>query len=367
MNPILRPRRVFGRSCILTFAATPRDSSVGSSGWKIRGLDRCSSAARGPHSAASPLDIINSGAWNQRLTETTKRLQRILKAAAHSLRRFAYAVPASSTAAVLRPRLGWALGGGFARGMAHIGVLKVLQENAIPIDALAGVSAGSIAAAAFASGCTIQEMIDDARKVRWSQFARWTLPRLGFATNERLETMLREMLHRATFEELAIPLAVLATDISTGEAVTFRRGDLARAIRASSAFPGLFAPVEHEGRHLVDGAIVCGVPASSLAEFRVDKVVGVCLNSGRLNHRPTNFFQVVGQAFQIAEARNQATWRPQCDLVIEPDVSGFDWDDFDGLDQLIAAGESATRAALPALRELLSAPAEASGAPKSPA
>jgi NTE family protein len=244
--------------------------------------------------------------------------------------------------------------------MAHIGVLKVLQENSIPVDALAGVSAGGIAAAAFASGCTIQELIDNARKVRWRQFARWTLPRLGFATNERLESMLREMLHCTTFEELTIPLAVVATDISTGEPVIFRQGDLTRAIRASSAVPGLFAPVEYEGRPLVDGSIVCGVPAAAVAGFGVDKIVGVCLNSRRLNHRPTNFFQVVGQAFQIADARTESTWRPQCDLVIEPDVSRFTWDDFDSLDEFIAAGESATRAALPRLRELLAAPATTS-------
>lgn len=283
-----------------------------------------------------------------------------MRAAARALRRFAYTRPASPESTSPRPRIGWALGGGFARGMAHIGVLRVLQENRIPIDALAGVSAGGIAAAAFASGCSIEEMIDNARKVRWRQFARWTLPRLGFATNERLEVMLREMLHCATFEELAVPLAVVATDISSGEAVVFRHGDLSRAIRASSAVPGLFAPVEHEGRPLVDGSIVCGVPASALAGFGVDKIVGVCLNFGRLHHRPTNFFQVVGQAFQIAEARAQVTWRPQCDLVIEPDVSGFTWDDFDRLEEFIAAGEAAARAALPRLRELLATPATAS-------
>ena len=165
------------------------------------------------------------------------------------------------------------------------------------------------------------------------------------------------MLHCTKFEKLSIPLAVVATDISTGEPVIFRRGDLARAIRASSAVPGLFAPVECDGRPLVDGSIVCGVPAAAVAGLGVDKIVGVCLNFGRMNHRPTNFFQVVGQAFQIADARTQGTWRPQCDLVIEPDVSRFTWDDFDCLDEFIAAGETATRVALPRLRELLTTPA----------
>jgi NTE family protein len=297
---------------------------------------------------------------DESLAETAQRISHILTAAAGALgRRFAHAPSGPSAAAGRRPRLGWALGGGFARGMAHIGVLKVLQEHGIPIDALAGVSAGSIAAAAFASGCTIEEMIGDSRKIRWRQFARWTLPRLGFASNERLETMLRQMLRCTTFEELAIPLAVVATDICNGEQVVFQRGDIAPAIRASSAFPGLFAPVEHLRRTLVDGAIVCGVPSAALSVFHVNRIVGVCLNSGRPERKPTNFFQVVGQAFQIAEARTQVTWRRHCDLVIEPDVSRFAWDDFDCLDQLIAAGEAATRRALPRLRELLAPPAAA--------
>ena len=279
------------------------------------------------------------------------RAGEVLRALVRGLRAFAYSQPASRASAA-RPRLGFALGGGFARGLAHIGVLKVLVENQIPIDALSGVSAGAIAAAAFAGGRSIEEMIEKSRHIRWRQFARWTFPRMGFASNQRLETMLREILPCSNFECLRIPVAIVATDLSTGEAVVFRDGDLLRALRASSTFPGLFAPVEYEGRWLVDGALAASVPVAALGYFNVNKVVAVHLN-GPLRPRPTNFFQVVGQAFQIAQSRAESTWKPECDLVITPDVGDFRWDDFECCDGLVEAGERATREALPALRALI--------------
>jgi NTE family protein len=275
----------------------------------------------------------------------------VLRTVVRGLRTFAYSQPAPRAAAP-RPRIGLALGGGFARGLAHLGVLKVLVENQISIDALAGVSAGSIVAAAFAGGCSLEDLIERSRKIRWSQFARWTFPRMGFASNERLEAMLQEMLPCTSFECLRIPLAVVATDLSSGEAVVFRQGDLMRAIRASSTFPGLFAPVEYEGRWLVDGAFAASVPVAALSPFNVDKVVAVHLN-GPLRPRITNFFEVVGQAFQIAQARAESTWRPKCDVVITPDVGDFKWDAFECCDQLVEAGERAAHEALPALRALI--------------
>ncbi len=245
------------------------------------------------------------------------------------------------------------MGGGFARGLAHIGVLKVLTENQIQIDAVAGTSVGSIVAAAFADGCSIETMVEEARKIRWKTFARWAIPRLGFATNERMEAMLGRVLRASRFEELTIPLAVVAADISTGEAVTFRSGELAPPLRASCSFPGLFIPVEYQGRLLVDGAIVSSVPVAPLQDFGVDAIVAVHLRTNGPRHVPTNIFQVVGQAFQIAQSLNQAPWREHCDLVIEPEASDFKWDDFERADELILAGERAATKALPALRALL--------------
>lgn len=284
-------------------------------------------------------------------------LQDILRSAANRLRKFAYAPPLSRRepfpADACRPRFGVALGGGFARGLAHVGVLKVLLENQIPIDALAGSSVGSVVAAAYSSGCTIDEMLREARTTRWKDVARWTIPRLGLATNARMEMLLRRILRRRRFEELSIPLAIVATDVSTGQAVVFREGDLFPPLRASCSFPGLFVPVEYKGRLLVDGAIVGSVPVMALQEMGVETIIAVSLKSSEPRHTPTNLFQVVGQAFQIASSHGQAGWRKACDIIIEPEVGRFRWDDFESADELILAGEHAAQQALPALRALL--------------
>jgi NTE family protein len=249
--------------------------------------------------------------------------------------------------------MGLALGGGFARGVAHVGVLKVLLENGIPINALAGTSAGSLAAAAFASGCSIHELVAAARKLRWNRIARWRFSRLGFASNERMESVLSDLLHCRTFEQLKIPLAVVAADVTTGEAVIFREGSLILPIRASCCFPGLFTPIAYRGRLLVDGVVAGSVPVAALQEMDVDVIVGVHMTSTGSRPRPTNLFQVVGESFQIIENLNQSKWRSRCDVVIEPKVQNVRWDEFERADELIAAGEAAARAALPALRLLV--------------
>ena len=299
-------------------------------------------------------------------SHVSARLGKLLRSAVRELRRFAYSRPIRPTKGESRPRprLGLALGGGFARGLAHIGVLKVLVENQIPIDALAGTSAGAIAAAAFASGCTIEELTAAARRMRWSNLARWTFPRLGFATNERMEWFLSKVLHCRTFEELKLPLAVVATEVTTGAAVVFREGDLMPPLRASCSFPGLFVPIELNGRMLVDGAIVSSVPVQALRGM--DAIVAVHMGVQGLRYRPKNLFEVVGESFRIVESRNESAWRDHCDLVIEPEVAGFRWDDFERADELIEAGEMAARRTLPALRHLIQERAAGHGMRETP-
>lgn len=283
------------------------------------------------------------------------KVENVLRSAVRGLRAFAYARPLPSQnheSHRTRPRVGLALSGGFARGLAHIGVLKVLVEHQIPIDALAGTSVGSVIAGAFASGMGVPEMVKQAGKIRWKSFARWTVARLGVASNDRMEELLRGSLRCSRFEELAIPLAVVAVDLSTGEAVAFRQGDLIPPLRGSCSFPGLFTPVEYQGHLLVDGAVCCSVPVAPLFDFGVDAIIAVNLSTDGLRHAPTNMFQVIGQAFHVAQKQNQDSWRSRCDVVIEPEVGDFKWDDFGRADDLIRAGERAALKQLPVLEAL---------------
>ena len=290
-------------------------------------------------------------------SDISEKMRLGLRRAVKGIREFAYSRPPAARELGPPPpsrrRIGLALGGGFARGLAHIGVLKVFTENHLSFDALAGVSVGSIVAAAFAGGLPVEEMAARTRTVRWKSFARWTVGRLGLATNERMEGLLQQAVRAKRFEDLRIPLAIIATDLSTGEAVTFRRGELIPPLRASCSFPGLFIPIEYQGRLLVDGALAAPMPVAALQEFGVDTIVAVFLKTNGPRHTPTNIFQVIGQAFQIAQSLNQAPWRDACHLVIEPDTTDCRWDDFARAEELIAAGERAARQALPALQALL--------------
>src|SRR5208283_456227 len=165
------------------------------------------------------------------------------------------------------PAIGIALGGGFARGLAHIGVLKVLEEEGIPVRMIAGTSVGAIMGAAYCSGLTIAELEELAHKVRFTTFARWTLSRYGFATNDRMVAFLKQNLKVQTFEELRIPLGVTATDFNTGKGTVFSSGSIIDPVRASCAYPGMFLPVEIRGRWLVDGMLSYPVPVVPVREM----------------------------------------------------------------------------------------------------
>lgn len=265
-------------------------------------------------------------------------------------REFGRIPPASIPERKTRPRIGIALGGGFARGLAHIGVLKVLEENGIPIDFVAGTSVGSVVGAGYCSGVSPKELEEIARLVRFRDFARWTLSRLGFASNDRMAHFLQSFLKVRTFEELRIPLAVSATDFATGEAVVLRSGPLVDAVRASCAYPGMFLPVNVNGRLLVDGMLAHPVPTVPVREMGGERVLAVYLSAHWVNlNGPRHIFDVIGQCFSIAQQRMCQIWQPSADLIIQPDVRGVSYDAFDRAAELIACGEAAARQALPAL------------------
>jgi NTE family protein len=252
------------------------------------------------------------------------------------------------------PGIGLALGGGFARGIAHIGILKVLEEEKIPIHFVAGTSVGALIGAAYCSGLSIEECEQFAARVRFKHFARWTLSRFGFASNQRMIGFLDSLLKVKTFEDLRIPLAVTATDFSTGEGVVFHSGPLVDPVRASCAYPGMFLPVKINGRLLVDGMLAYPVPTAPLREMGASRVLAVSLKGKWTNgDGPRHVFEVIGQCFAIAQEMNSSQWKSAADLVVEPDVHEFKYDDFEHSADLVRAGETAMRAALPEVRKWL--------------
>jgi len=266
------------------------------------------------------------------------------------------------------PAIGLALGGGFARGIAHVGVLKVLEEEGIPVRMIAGTSVGGLIGAAYCSGVTIAELEEVAYKVRFTTFARWTLSRYGFATNDRMVSFLTRTLKVQTFEELRIPLGVTATDFNTGEGMVFTSGSIIDPVRASCAYPGMFLPVEICGRWLVDGMLSNPVPTRPLRAMGAERVLAVQLKGQwSKTTAPRHLFDVIGQSFAIAQDMMSSVWRSAADLVIEPDVAGFDYDDFKRAGELIRVGEVAMRRALPEVRKWLEAPEEAAAPLKTPA
>jgi NTE family protein len=258
------------------------------------------------------------------------------------------------------PVIGLALGGGFARGMAHIGVLKVLEEEGIPIRLIAGTSVGALIGASYCSGVSIQELETLSRSVRFTTFARWTVSRFGFASNDRMVEFLAHTLKVKTFEELRIPLGVTATNFNTGEAVVFHSGDIVDPVRASCAYPGMFLPVNIRGQWLVDGMLSHPVPSRPVRDMGAERVLAVHLKGQwSKNGAPRHLFDVIGQSFAIAQDQMSHIWRGAADIVVEPEVSGFAYDDFKRAGELVRAGEVAMRKVLPQVLQWMEAPAEA--------
>jgi NTE family protein len=252
-------------------------------------------------------------------------------------------------------RIGLALGGGFARGIAHAGVLEVFERHHIPIHCITGVSAGSIVAAAYASGASPDEIARAGCSMRFRDVGRWKLGRLGLVGNERMRRFLARLLKTDQFERMSIPLGVLATDLSTGRPVAFSQtGSVLDPIRASCSYPGLFHPVRHQGQFLVDGAISMEIPAALARQLGATHVISVYLPAPEQRAQPGNIFHVVNRCFQILQSRAENNWRTDSDLVIAPDVGAVEWDGFGNGPQLIEAGEAAALSALPQIQRWLS-------------
>jgi NTE family protein len=261
----------------------------------------------------------------------------------------AFANPEPPRASAERPRVGLALAGGFARGIAHIGVLRVLHEAGIPIDCVAGTSVGALIGASFCSGASLDDMQRIGATTTFADFGRWTPSWLGLATNQRMEKYLDRLTPAKRFEELSIPLAIATTDINEGVSVYYTHGPIAPALRASCAYPGLFVPIQYEGRTLVDGFLTAPVPIEGALLLGAEVVIAVFLEAGSIQ-QPRTLTDVLSRSFNIIQRHADLAWRTQANVIIEPDVKPFVWDDFTKTPEMVNAGEQAALAALPAIR-----------------
>lgn len=252
-----------------------------------------------------------------------------------------------------RPRIAWALGGGGARGFAHLGVLKVLQEANIPINALSGTSMGAVIAVLFAAGADLKYLIPLAGNIAWEKFVDLRFPRYGLVEGKRINPLIRLLTKRKRLEELDLPVRVVATDLLTGEEIIFAEGEIETAVRASISIPGIFTPVPYGNRVLVDGGVVAGLPVGAAAGMGMDLVMAVSV-PGELNtEAPRSVFDILYRTFEIMSKRVNRMHTLKADFVITPEVGKVGTGQFYRAEECIAQGEIAAREALPAIIKII--------------
>ena len=237
-----------------------------------------------------------------------------------------------------RPVLGLALGGGMARGCAHVGVLREFERHGLPIDLIAGTSVGSLIGGAYAAGLTPDQIEQIALNISWNDLGRMTVSRLGFYNSERTEEFVRQKFPVTEFEKTRVPFGAVATDIQTGKMVIFTEGNMGLAIRASCAVPIFYTPVMVNGRMMVDGGLVGHIPASVARLMGADLVIAVDVNSQHLPiPPPTHLFSVMSQSLSIIGRHAVQYIYEDADVVIRPEIEHVRPDDLSKAPEMIAA------------------------------
>lgn len=254
-----------------------------------------------------------------------------------------------------RRTLGLALGGGAARGFAHIGVLKALSDHDIHPDMVAGTSAGSLVGALYCAGYSWYDILLEAKSVDWKDLIRPTIPTMGLFGLDGLESIIDDLVARRTIEQLPRPFRAVAVDLCRGDEVVFDRGSVNHAVRASCNVPGVFVPFVDADRVLVDGGLLNNVPADVVRQMGAEVVIGVNLNSDATDPvpAPDNVIQILLRSAALFMNATVLKAREAADLLIEPDLQGFAYHDLTRYEELVHRGEMATIAALEKIQSLL--------------
>lgn len=253
-----------------------------------------------------------------------------------------------------RPRLALALGGGSARGFAHIGVARALEQAGIAVDLIVGTSAGALVGAFMAAGWSAAQMEAFALQVREADVADFaSAGRRGMLAGEALARVVAERLRGAQIEQLRIRYAAVTTDLRSGELVLLRQGPVSEAVRASCSIPGVFVPAMLQGRELVDGGLVSPLPVRAARQLGAELVLAVDVAARPRRHDFAGLYEVVLQSFEIMGRALADQEALQADLVIRPDTAQFSSSDFGVRKEMIQAGFEAAQALIPALRKRL--------------
>lgn len=245
------------------------------------------------------------------------------------------------------------LGGGSARGIANIGVLKILERERIPIDLIVGSSIGSLVGAAYSLGVPIYRIEKAALKFSWDKLADFHISKLSILKGKKLENIIADFTDAKGFRDAQIPLAITTTDIETGEECVHTKGNLQKLIKASCSWPGIFPPVTIDGRKLTDGGIRNSIPVKMAKRLGATKIIaidiGFCVKKGTLD----NIFQAFIQSIQILGEELDSYQSRQADVIIKPKLHDIDQFAFHRSKQIIADGEEAARKAIPEIRKKL--------------
>lgn len=243
-------------------------------------------------------------------------------------------------------KIGLALGGGAVLGAAHIGVLKAIDELNIPVHFISGTSIGAFISAFYGFGKSWEEIESFTKDLNWLDLTGLSIPKLGLLSNKKLGDVIKKSIGDVNIEDAEIPIAMVATDITSGEKVILSKGDVEIAVMASTCIPGIFIPVEIDNRLLVDGGIVENVPVTPLKKMGADFIISVDLNAEHPYKKPENIVEVLLRTFDFTLKAATKLQTEKVDIQIKPDLSQFNMVDMNQADELIHTGYVEAKKAL---------------------
>lgn len=254
-----------------------------------------------------------------------------------------------------KKKVGLALSGGGARGLAHIGVLKVFHDHRVPVDLIAGTSAGSLIGSLYAGGVNITTMLEIATKVKWKNFFRIVLSKSGLVSSEEIENFVVSLIGKKTFADLEKPFSAVTIDIKTGDEVVLDKGEVAKAVRASCSFPWMYTPYKFEKHLLVDGVLKDNLPSAVARRMGADIVIGVDVIP-RVEEADDfkNILEIFDRALDLFIINQDRDKKKNCDILITPIHERVSSLELDKAEHLVQLGEEAAKKALPEIKRALS-------------